>query len=209
MLSPGYHIKCLHTDSSQSRDIIDASINFMDGLYATLIGPPTWKIYKNSGYKKIESAHTYIHGQVNRILLYNYKMLIKIYSRIIKDHIENMKNEINAGTINKDNVNPFLYSLFFNKNLTLNDVIMLSMEIFFGGIDATATTLSMTLHYLSQNKNIQDKAREEAFIGTSRSYIKACIKETLRLSPTAGANSRYVNQDCFISGYHIPKGVII
>lgn len=55
--SPGYHIKCLTENNSEISKIMQASIDFMDGLYKTLIGPPLWKIYKNEAYRKIESSH--------------------------------------------------------------------------------------------------------------------------------------------------------
>lgn len=81
---------------------------------------------------------------------------------------------------------------------------MLVMEIFLAGLDATSTTLTMTLHYLSQNKIIQSKARNSI---SNNNYLRACIQETLRLSSPAGANSRFLAQDAIFSGFMIPKGV--
>lgn len=97
-----------------------------------------------------------------------------------------------------------MHSLFSNENLSEDDKIMLAMEIFLGGIDATATTVAMTLHYLAYNPKIQQKARN---MDNNRTYLKACLKETLRLSPTAGANSRFLPKDVVIGGYVVPKGV--
>lgn len=84
---------------------------------------------------------------------------------------------------------------------------MLAMEIFLAGIDATATTLSMTLHYLARHSAVQEQLRREA-LTSERSFVRACIKETLRLSPTAGANSRFTASDAVFSGYEVPAGVI-
>lgn len=67
----------------------------------------------------------------------------------------------------------------------------------------TATTLAMTLHYLSKDSDYQREARNDK----SLQFIRACLKETLRLSPTAGANSRYLAKDAVIGGYRIPSGV--
>ncbi|KAG8255417.1 hypothetical protein J6590_093445, partial [Homalodisca vitripennis] len=73
-----------------------------------------------------------------------------------------------------------------------------------GGAD-TSTTVTFTLHYLSKDSTIQTKARNDK----SLQYIRACLKETLRLSPTAGANSRYLAKDALIGGYHIPAGTLV
>lgn len=65
--SPGHRFQCL-TNNMDAKDIIQASVDFMDGLYATLIGPPVWKIYKNAGYKKLESAHCKVHKYADQKL---------------------------------------------------------------------------------------------------------------------------------------------
>lgn len=97
-----------------------------------------------------------------------------------------------------------MHSLLSNESLSADDKAMLAIEVFLGGIDATATTIAMTLHYLSWNEDVQNRARENS----DRKYLRACFKETLRLSPTAGANSRFLAQDAVIGGYHVPKGVL-
>lgn len=97
---------------------------------------------------------------------------------------------------------PYMYSLFSNPNFAWEDIVMLAMEIFLGGIDATATTTAFTLLYLARNKDVQEKARQGEW-----EFLKCCVKETLRLSPTAGANSRFLIHDTNIGGYLIPKGV--
>lgn len=84
---------------------------------------------------------------------------------------------------------------------------MLAMEIFLGGMDATATTAALTLHYLAKNKEVQTAAREDALKDSNHKFLRACIKETLRLSPTAGANTRCLAQNAEINGYLIQAGV--
>lgn len=102
---------------------------------------------------------------------------------------------------------PFLSSLFANKNLSWNDKLMLAMEVLLGGIDALATTLTLTLHYLAKNKEVQETARQNAKNDKDYRFLTACIKETLRLSPTAGANTRRIVNDAVFSGYKLPAGV--
>ena len=61
--SPGERFSCLAKTSSKSNtlDIMKASIDFMDGLYETLIGLPLWRLYQTQGYQKLDSSHKVIH----------------------------------------------------------------------------------------------------------------------------------------------------
>lgn len=38
-------------------------------------------------------------------------------------------------------------------------------------------------------------------------YMRACIKEAMRLSPVVSGNIRSVGQNLVVQGYQIPKGV--
>ncbi|XP_063240685.1 probable cytochrome P450 49a1 [Bacillus rossius redtenbacheri] len=190
--SPGEVFPCLR-DDGEAREVVGASVDFMDGLYQTLIGLPLWRLYRTAGYRKLERSHAVIC----RILEKNMKEM-------------KLKHERNPEEVKK--MHPFMASLFENPTLNWDDVVMLAMEIFLGGIDATATTLTMTLHYLSRDGRAQERARAEA-LGSGdvqhAPYLRACLKETLRLSPTAGANSRYLAQPALVGGYSVPAGTLV
>lgn len=188
VICPGERFHCLSNNNNvQTDEIITSSKNFMDGLYATLIGPPIWKFYKTEGYKKLEISQQFIY-------------------RIMKDHLDIIRKQFHTNSDELERIQPFMYSLLNNPSLTDEDANMLAMEVFLGGIDATATTAAFTLYYLALNKNTQQLARLDANT-TQLTYLRACVKETLRLSPTAGANSRYLANDAQIGGYLIPKNV--
>ncbi|KAI5701237.1 hypothetical protein M8J75_007498 [Diaphorina citri] len=103
---------------------------------------------------------------------------------------------------------PFLKILFDLETLSYQDKVISAMDIFLGGIDATATTLAMTLHYLSLDRGLQDRIVSELTSPPpdNTRLIKACIRETLRMSATAGGNARCMQNDVIISGYFVPKG---
>ncbi|XP_037955886.1 cytochrome P450 CYP12A2-like [Teleopsis dalmanni] len=94
-----------------------------------------------------------------------------------------------------------------------------AMEMFIGGVDTTSSTLQGVLLCLAKNPEKQKKLREEilSILPEKNSeltvenmknlpYLRACIKESLRLHPLAFANLRQSSVDLVLSGYQVPKG---
>lgn len=76
----------------------------------------------------------------------------------------------------------------------------------------SATVATMCLHYLALNQKCQQRAAAEVKDVRNNDtlpYLMACIKETLRLSPTAGASSRFLSKEAVIGGYKVPEKVFL
>ncbi|XP_030545468.1 cytochrome P450 CYP82D47-like [Rhodamnia argentea] len=93
------------------------------------------------------------------------------------------------------------------------------LAIISGGTDTVMITLTWAVSLLLNNLPILKKAREEldAQIGKQRyvnesdmanlSYLRAIVKETLRLHPAGPlAVPHESTEDCLIDGHHVPKG---
>ncbi|XP_068211925.1 cytochrome P450 302a1, mitochondrial-like [Palaemon carinicauda] len=111
---------------------------------------------------------------------------------------------------------PFLAALMDQESLSRSDLLVLLVEVFQGGIDATATTLAFCVYYLSRNADVQAALYEEVKdVDPAKHdlqglrYLRAVLQETFRLRPSASANSRILHQDAVFSGYRVPAGTLV
>lgn len=84
----------------------------------------------------------------------------------------------------------------------------------------TAYSTSFALYHIGRNPEVQQKMFEEictllptkdtnitADILSKATYVRACIKESLRLNPVSVGIGRLTQKDFVLRGYLIPKGV--
>ncbi|OAY34805.1 cytochrome P450 CYP82D47 [Manihot esculenta] len=108
-------------------------------------------------------------------------------------------------------------SMFGNSRETVIKATILTLIV--GGSDTTSITMTWMLANLLNNRRELELAQEEIDqkIGRDRHveesdienlvYLKAIMKETLRLYPAGPlAVPREAMEDCTLCGYHIPKG---
>ncbi|XP_068633054.1 probable cytochrome P450 49a1 [Battus philenor] len=73
-------------------------------------------------------------------------------------------------------------------------------------LQVTFTTISL-LYNLATNPQVQEKLRMELQSEQPNQYLKACIKESLRLYTILPANLRRTTKEHIVAGYLIPKGI--
>ncbi|XP_067666927.1 1,25-dihydroxyvitamin D(3) 24-hydroxylase, mitochondrial-like [Haliotis asinina] len=113
----------------------------------------------------------------------------------------------------------FLASFVQENTLSIEDIYSNVSELLGAAIDTTSNTTQMTLHEIAKNPQVQGRILEEvnrvvppdqqptAEHLKDMHYLKAVIKETLRMYPTAPVVLRILQQEATILGYTIPKGV--
>nr|XP_019959630.1 PREDICTED: sterol 26-hydroxylase, mitochondrial-like [Paralichthys olivaceus] len=112
----------------------------------------------------------------------------------------------------------YLSYLLSSEKLTRSQIYITLTELLLGGVDTTSNTLTWTLYHLARDERAQEllyrqvnsvcpNKREPTTDDLSRMpYLKAVIKETLRLYPVVPGNGRYVTENEVIVGdYWFPK----
>ncbi|VVD04204.1 unnamed protein product [Leptidea sinapis] len=141
----------------------------------------------------------------------NYKKAMKCYAEqlnlskyFINKAIEQNKNKVGE---NKDEKG------VLEKLLEIDERVATIMagDMLFAGVDTTANAMIATLYFLAKNQEKQDKLRDEINNSSMerKPYLKACLKEAMRMMPVVGGNLRKTTKEYSVMGYKIPKDMYV
>ncbi|KAI0199060.1 putative O-methylsterigmatocystin oxidoreductase [Astrocystis sublimbata] len=112
--------------------------------------------------------------------------------------------------------------LWYAQGLDEEDLAWVAGGLVEAGFETSAATLNSLIMHLAANQRVQDMAHEELMrvIGPNRlptvadlsnlPYIRACVKEMLRMNPILAPGIRhYADQDVTYKGHVIPKGTVL
>ncbi|XP_053351970.1 sterol 26-hydroxylase, mitochondrial-like [Clarias gariepinus] len=141
--------------------------------------------------------------------------IFRFACKLIDRKMEDIQKRLDAGQEVKGE---YLSYLLSNANMSKKDVYGSVAELLLAGVDTTSITLMWALYLLSQNPKTQDTLYHEVnsiLIGdriptaediNSMPYLKAVIKETLRMYPVVLINIRLLSEkDVIIGGHFFPK----
>ncbi|XP_075972683.1 cytochrome P450 CYP12A2-like [Anticarsia gemmatalis] len=140
-----------------------------------------------------------------------FKKAMRLYARhdslikhFVKKGIEQLNQNVGQKTNNEKGV--------LEKLLEINEefAYIMASDMLFAGVDTAAMTVTATMYLLAANQEKQNKLREEILSRSDKTpYLKACIKESMRLLPVITGNLRQTTKEYNIRGYRVPKGVNI
>ncbi|XP_022116860.2 cytochrome P450 CYP12A2 [Pieris rapae] len=91
-----------------------------------------------------------------------------------------------------------------------NVATIMAGDMLLAGVDTAANTMLATFYLLAKNPEKQSKLREEILSRSEQKpYLKACIKESLRVKPVVSGNLRATSKEYDILGYRIPKDMYV
>ncbi|KAL2081531.1 hypothetical protein ACEWY4_023384 [Coilia grayii] len=141
--------------------------------------------------------------------------IFKFAGQLIDSKMAAIQKRVDAG---QEVEGEYLTYLLSNTNMTTKDVYGSVAELLLAGVDTTSNTMMWTLYQLSREPKIQDILYHEvnctvrgdkiptAQEVTNMPYLKAVVKETLRMYPVVPVNGRRLSEkDVIIGGYFFPK----
>ncbi|KAI9306766.1 cytochrome P450 [Cunninghamella echinulata] len=162
-----------------------------------------------------------------------HKLVTKMHTmldKVIENKRQAIKNQDKKQNANddreKDLLTLMLESESNGEGYLTNEELNSNLNIFFlAGADTTSNNIAFCLYFLAKNKDIQQRAREEAIkiFGDDPiditptpdqmkelTYINQILKEVLRISgPAVATTPRIVTQNTELSGVFIPKNTIL
>lgn len=112
----------------------------------------------------------------------------------------------------------FLKFLLSSKQLTKEDLLASVIDLLFAGVDTTSNTMQWALYMMGKNPEKQQLLHQQVKSVLNNGehasaqslgnlpYLKAWVKETLRLYPVLSTLPRMLNEDLVLSGHSVPAG---
>ncbi|XP_063071962.1 25-hydroxyvitamin D-1 alpha hydroxylase, mitochondrial [Engraulis encrasicolus] len=139
-----------------------------------------------------------------------------------KGHIdERLKTEAEKVARGEEIEGRYLTYFLSRTNMPMKSVYSNVTELLLAGVDTISGTLSWSLYELARHPDIQESLRAEvkAVMGdrlipgaadvARMPFLKAVVKEVLRLYPVIPANARVVHRDIKVGDYLLPKNTLI
>lgn len=195
---------CLDENVSQTETqvLIDAVNTFFRDVLILELKVPFWKLFSTPTWRE-------------------YIRALDTIREITMKHILSSLNRLQA----QDSLECTHESSLLQRVLALNPnnpnfACILALDMFIVGIDTTSGAIASILYQLSTHPDKQQLLYDEitsvlpnrdtpitSDILEDMQYLKAVIKETLRMYPVVLGNGRCMTKDTVIKGYNIPTGV--
>ncbi|KFB35468.1 cytochrome P450 CYP12F2 [Anopheles sinensis] len=187
----------LKTDQTEEAKKILALVRaIFDLMYEVDVLPSVWKYYKTPSFNKLMK----VFDELTDIIM------VKIENAVVKFE-NNPPSEGNQSVLEK--------LLKINKHVA----VIMALDMLMAGVDTTSSGSMGILYCLAKNPDKQAKLRDELRTILPRKdspltaenmrnlpYLRACIKEGLRLFPPTSGNLRATGKNLVLQGYRIPEG---
>ncbi|XP_059614943.1 probable cytochrome P450 12b2, mitochondrial [Phlebotomus argentipes] len=172
---------------------------FLQLLNELDIRPSVWKLYSTRKFKQFVQVNDEIHDVLEKLVEKGLKNLKENTDKRAKSSQEKCVLE-RLSEINRD------------------VAIIMAFDSLLGGVDTTSSAVFNLLYNLATNQAKQDILREELLKilpekdtpltkenMSNMPYLRACVKEALRVTPVTIGNIRSTGRNIVLQGYQIPK----
>ncbi|XP_077369937.1 sterol 26-hydroxylase, mitochondrial-like isoform X2 [Festucalex cinctus] len=191
---------CLQEDIPKDTERFIAAVNDMLTLSETVVVLPRWTRRVLPFWERFVRAWDDLYNTAQKL----------IDRRLADIQARTERGELTEGL--------YLTYLLSCDKITRSEIYISVTELLLGGVDTTSNTLSWALYHLARDPRAQDRLYGEvsATCAGKRQpdmddlkampYLKAVIKETLRLYPVVPGNGRFVTEnEVIVDNYWFPK----
>ncbi|XP_077422877.1 sterol 26-hydroxylase, mitochondrial isoform X2 [Vanacampus margaritifer] len=191
---------CLQDDIPKDTERFIAAVDDMLTLSEIVVVLPRWSRRVLPFWKRFVQAWDDLYDTAQKL----------IDSRLADIRTQTARGELTEGL--------YLTYLLSCDKITRREIYISVTELLLGGVDTTSNTLSWALYHLARDSQAQDRLYSEvnAVCADKRQpsmddlkgmpYLKAVIKETLRLYPVVPGNGRFVTEnEVIVDNYWFPK----
>ncbi|XP_060909082.1 sterol 26-hydroxylase, mitochondrial [Labrus mixtus] len=139
--------------------------------------------------------------------------------KVAEELVHNKMKEIEEKVDLDQNVEgAYLTHLLLSNQMTVTEILGSITELLLAGVDTTSNTISWCLYHMAKEPEIQEKLYQEVISVcpgdkvpvsddiSQMPYLKAIIRETLRLYPVVPGNARVsVENEVLVGDYLFPK----
>nr|QFU80945.1 cyp314a1 [Eotetranychus kankitus] len=208
MICLNTRLGCLSTiePSEDGKRLIGAVKNLFKAFQILYHGIQWWKFWPTPSYQQFVTAEDTIYD---------------VAGKYVDAAFDELNKNSDPSLTSGDN-DCLLKTLLSTKGLDKATVKTTAIDFMVGGVNTVSTSLCFLLHHLSVNGEIQEKLYQELtkVIGSSNvdinethlsqlTYLKACLKESFRLTTVIPNLVRILPEPITLSGQTIPPGVPI
>ncbi|NWU26214.1 CP24A protein, partial [Dyaphorophyia castanea] len=114
-----------------------------------------------------------------------------------------------------------LCDIYSGGHLSRKELYAAIAELHIAGVETTANSLLWALYNISRNPHVQQKLFQEiqrvlapqesprAESLRNMPYLKACLKESMRLTPSVPFTTRTIDTEMVLGNYVLPKGTVL
>ncbi|KAM8704090.1 hypothetical protein ACLKA7_008664 [Drosophila subpalustris] len=190
-------------DSEEAKRIMKALGQIIELSFVLDMLPPFWKHLPDPNFKKLMRA-------LDTITDFCYGHIQQALKRI--------EDDAKSGSVSTE---PGIEKSLLEKlsRVDRQTAVIIAMDLFFAGVDPTLVTLGGILLSLAKNPTQQARLLEEIKgvlpeknspwtmeNTTNLPYLRACIKEGLRMYPIGPGTLRRMPYDVALSGYRVVTG---
>uniref|UniRef100_H3DE36 Cytochrome P450 family 27 subfamily A member 3 n=1 Tax=Tetraodon nigroviridis TaxID=99883 RepID=H3DE36_TETNG len=141
--------------------------------------------------------------------------LFKVAEELVHKKMEEIQNKVD---LQQSVEGAYLTHLLLSEKMSVTEILGSITELLLAGVDTTSNTISWSLYQLAQNPDVQERLYQEVSAVcpgdqlpnsdhiAQMPYLKAVIRETLRLYPVVPGNARVtVDNEIMVGDYLFPK----